>query len=168
MARFILIFTLFISSFLQAQTLDIQSESAHVAFNYVNKNTAGTLENVKADITLNFTGLKQSVISGTADVTTLSTGNDGRDKHLKSEDFFDAEKYPTMKFESNRIYLLDGKYFVRGMLTIKETTEEVTLELLATDTEITLSTTIYALDFGVALKKNREKSKVEISIVILI
>lgn len=166
MSRFIFFLSFFFITFTHAQTFDIKSDSAHVDFNYVNKKTAGTLTNVEAEITLNLTDLEQSVISGSADVTTLSTENEGRDKHLKSEDFFDAEKYPTMTFKSNRIYKLDGEYFVRGNLKIKETTEEVLFKLEITESEMTLTTEIFALDFGVALKKDREKSLVEISIVI--
>src|SRR5687768_887385 len=37
----------------------------------------------------------------TAEVNTIYTGSEGRDKHLASEDFFDAEKYPTIKFVSS-------------------------------------------------------------------
>ena len=65
------------------------------------------------------------------EVASLSTRNDMRDNHLRSADFFDAEKFPYMTFEVTAIENLgDNDYKLRGNLTIKETTRPV--ELLGT------------------------------------
>ena len=62
------------------------------------------------------------------EVTSLSTRNDQRDTHLRSADFFDAEKYPYMTFKVAGIDKLDeDNYKLRGELTIKETTRPVEL-----------------------------------------
>ena len=71
----------------------------------------------------------ESKVEATVDVTSTSTGDDTRDAHLKSPDFFDAEKYPTMTLASTGIEA-DGKdYVLRTDLTIKGITKPVDFEL---------------------------------------
>lgn len=65
-----------------------------------------------------------------ANVNSLSTGNESRDEHLKSPDFFDAEHFPEIKFESTRIEKVDDEmYLLFGNLTIKDVTKEVKLNV---------------------------------------
>jgi polyisoprenoid-binding protein YceI len=67
-------------------------------------------------------------IEMTADVNTLNTKNEGRDKHLKSADFFDAEKNPTITFKSKTFKLVKGTvYKVTGDLTMHGVTKTVEL-----------------------------------------
>lgn len=62
--------------------------------------------------------------SFTAEVNSVNTKNEDRDTHLRSADFFDAEKYPELKFRSKSY---DGETLV-GDLTIKNVTKEVKLD----------------------------------------
>ncbi|HEX2058949.1 MAG TPA: YceI family protein [Actinomycetota bacterium] len=62
------------------------------------------------------------------DLASIDTGNADRDAHLKSADFFDVEKFPTMRFVSKRIEGSGDTYRVTGDLTIKDVTKEVTLD----------------------------------------
>lgn len=67
----------------------------------------------------------------TADIDSLSTNNDDRDQHLKSDDFFNAEKFPHLKFESTNFEKVgDGEYKVTGDLTIRDVTKEVELNVV--------------------------------------
>lgn len=68
-------------------------------------------------------------ISFTADVNSISTGNEQRDGHLKSGDFFDAEKFPRIKFEATRAEAIDndGSFDLYGDLTIRDVTKNVKL-----------------------------------------
>ena len=68
-------------------------------------------------------------ISFSADVDSVSTGNEQRDGHLKSADFFDAEKYPKIKFTATKYESVDndGSYELYGDLTIKDVTKQVKL-----------------------------------------
>jgi polyisoprenoid-binding protein YceI len=60
-------------------------------------------------------------------VATLSTGDEQRDGHLKSADFFDAEKFPTITFKSNEVKRTgEGEYAVTGDLTLRGVTKPVT------------------------------------------
>ena len=66
-------------------------------------------------------------LDGTVDVTTIDTGIGQRDKHLKSADFFDAEKYPKMTFVMTK-FIPGKKPKVEGKLTIKTTTKDVVFD----------------------------------------
>jgi polyisoprenoid-binding protein YceI len=68
-------------------------------------------------------------ISFTADVNSISTGNEQRDGHLKSADFFDAEKFPQVKFEAAKAEAIDhdGSFDLYGDLTIKDVTKNIKL-----------------------------------------
>lgn len=62
------------------------------------------------------------------DVASLDTGNADRDAHLRSADFFDAERYPTLRYVSRSVRPLDADEFeVEGDLTIRGITQPVTL-----------------------------------------
>jgi polyisoprenoid-binding protein YceI len=144
--------------------VELDTKSASVEFDYESEKTQGTVSGVKATISLNYSDLASSTVSGTADVTTLSTGNKMRDKHLKSDDFFDSEKYPQMSFNSSSIYMDGGAYKSKGELTIKDITKEVVFSIDETKGALIFTTTIYAKDFDVAIKKDREKSKVHVRV----
>ncbi len=69
-------------------------------------------------------------ISFEAKVASVFTDNEKRDKHLRSADFFEAEKYPTLKFVGNSFTKVEGKkYKLVGDLTIKGVTKEITLDV---------------------------------------
>lgn len=71
----------------------------------------------------------QSSVEATIDLASINTGDEGRDGHVKSGDFFDIEKYPTMDFRSTGIRPNGSDYYLDGELTIKGITKPVTLEL---------------------------------------
>jgi polyisoprenoid-binding protein YceI len=70
-------------------------------------------------------------INFTADVNSISTNNEQRDGHLKSADFFDAEKFPKIKFEATGTENSgsDGSYALYGDLTIRDVTKNVKLSV---------------------------------------
>jgi polyisoprenoid-binding protein YceI len=62
---------------------------------------------------------------------SINTNNDMRDKHLMSNDFFNAEKYPAMTFKSKSIKSVgDKKYILSGDLTIRDVTKAVEMPLV--------------------------------------
>lgn len=69
-------------------------------------------------------------IDAAVDVTTIDTRNEKRDAHLKSADFFEAEKFPQMTFKSKSVKPAGaGKMLMTGDLTIRGTTKEVVFEV---------------------------------------
>jgi polyisoprenoid-binding protein YceI len=66
----------------------------------------------------------------TIKVAGIDTGNEQRDAHLRSADFFDVEKYPEITFVSTGVERVDDEQFrVTGELTVKDVTKPVTVEL---------------------------------------
>jgi polyisoprenoid-binding protein YceI len=87
------------------------------------KSFDGWMESDKADFS-------DAKIGFTVDINSISTDNDMRDKHLKSDDFFNAEKFPQMKFESTSFTLVSGnKYKLAGNLTIRDVTKPITFDV---------------------------------------
>lgn len=80
--------------------------------------------------TINGEDFSKSPIEVKIDTTSVSTNSADRDKHLKSGDFFDAEKYGTMTFKSKSIEKVDDdEYKLKGDLTIKDISKEVALDV---------------------------------------
>ena len=74
--------------------------------------------------------LTRSAVTVTIDAASVDTGTPQRDAHLRSPDFFDAEKFPELRFGSKRIEKVsEGRYRVSGELTIRDVTREVTLDV---------------------------------------
>jgi polyisoprenoid-binding protein YceI len=70
-------------------------------------------------------------INFTIETGSISTDNDMRDKHLKSDDFFNAEKYPNITFKSSSLKKVSGnKYVLEGNLTMRDVTKKVSLDVV--------------------------------------
>ena len=69
-----------------------------------------------------------STVEVTLDVASVNTNNEKRDKHLKSEDFFEAEAHPQITFKSTSVRLVEeGKLVATGPLTIKGVSHQIEL-----------------------------------------
>jgi polyisoprenoid-binding protein YceI len=71
----------------------------------------------------------KSSVTATADTNTVTTNNEARDKHLKSPDFFDVAKFPTLAFKSTGVTKVNGKLQITGDLTLAGVTKPVTLDV---------------------------------------
>jgi polyisoprenoid-binding protein YceI len=74
---------------------------------------------------------KNAIITFTIDVNSVNTDNERRDGHLKSDDFFNAEKFPTITFKGKSFKKIDSKkYILIGDLTIRDVTKEIELAVI--------------------------------------
>jgi polyisoprenoid-binding protein YceI len=108
----------------------------------------------------------KSSVNVTIDATTVDTQEPGRDKDLKSPNFFDVEKFPTITFKSTKVEAAGpGKLKVTGDLTIHGVTKQVVLEANApkapirdpwgmTRTATSGTTKVNRKDFGLVWNKN--------------
>jgi polyisoprenoid-binding protein YceI len=93
-------------------------------------NVRGRFTGVTGKLTYNPTNISQSQVEASVDIATIDTRDPQRDTHLKSPDFFDAEKFPTMTFRSTRVTRhSNGSVAVAGPLTIHGVTKEVEFEV---------------------------------------
>ncbi|HEY1986993.1 MAG TPA: YceI family protein [Terracidiphilus sp.] len=93
-------------------------------------NVKGSFSGLTGTLTENAANPSLSAIEASIDVSTVSTGDAQRDGHLKSADFFDVEKYPTMTFKSTNVERKgEGEYLVTGDLTLHGVTKPVTFKV---------------------------------------
>jgi polyisoprenoid-binding protein YceI len=121
-----------ITSAAYAQTVwNIDKAHSKIGFNVVHM--------MVSEVEGNFKDFEGKVVSSSADfdgadiefvakVASIDTENENRDKHLKSPDFFEAEKYPEVKFVG-KLVKAGGKYQLKGKLTMKETTKDVAFDV---------------------------------------
>ncbi len=106
-----------------------------------------TIKNFGIKVGGDFSGLQGSITfdpklpaAGNMDVTidahTVDTDNDRRDKHLRSADFFDVEKYPTIRIKSTKIFASGnaGNFILYANLSIKDVTQAIAIPFTVTHT----------------------------------
>ena len=92
-------------------------------------NVSGKFNLFAADITNEEESFETSAINFSAEVNSINTGNDDRDNHLKSADFFDVENFGNLTFKSTSVKKInEGEYKISGDLTIKEVIKNITLD----------------------------------------
>ncbi len=107
-------------------------DKAHTTVTFLAKHlgvskTRGQFKDFDATLEADKDG-KLTSATATIKVASIDTGVEKRDGHLKSADFFDAEKYPTLTFKTTSVTIEGGTATLVGDLTIKEKTERVTLK----------------------------------------
>ncbi|MCM3167343.1 YceI family protein [Peribacillus frigoritolerans] len=90
----------------------------------------GSFNKFEASILANPSDLTTAEIDFTVDVASIDTRNADRDNHLRSADFFDVEKNPTLTFKSTKIVKTDAdEYDVTGNVTLNGVTQEETFNI---------------------------------------
>jgi polyisoprenoid-binding protein YceI len=122
----------------------------------------GEFHGVTGTVVVDDTDISKSSVNVTIDATTVDTRESDRDKHLKSEAFFDVAKYPTITFQSTKVERnADGSLKVTGDLTIRGVTKTAVLTATLPKapikdpwglqrTAVSAATKINRKDFGVA------------------
>ena len=115
----------------QVSTTTWNIDGAHSAAEFKVKhmmisNVKGQFPKISGVLTLDESTLANSMVEAVIEVSSIVTGDVQRDAHLKSADFFDAEKFPTMRFQSTKVKPAgDGELAVEGDLTIRDVTRKV-------------------------------------------
>lgn len=91
----------------------------------------GSFKKFNGSVTASKPDFTDANVDFTIDVNSINTDNDYRDKHLKSDDFFNAEKYPNMTFKSTSFKKVSGnKYVLAGNMTIRDITKPVKFDVV--------------------------------------
>jgi polyisoprenoid-binding protein YceI len=148
------------------QTLKIDTEKAVVKFNFLKHEVTGTVKGITGAVLFDVSDLTKSTIEGTAEVKTISTGTKQRDEHLMESEYFNAAKYPLMKFKSTTIEAVEDGYKMSGVLTIKDVEKTIDFKFTFNTNIFEGKATIYSNDFGIATEKVRDDSKIVIKVYI--
>jgi len=159
------------SSAMAASTWTIDPDHSNVQFkvrHMMITDVKGTFGKVKGVIRIDETDMSQSAVDVTIEIDSINTGVAKRDEHLKSSEFFDAPKYPTMTFVSRKVTQSGkGQLKVLGNLTIRGISCEVVLDVEGPTNEIkdpmgnirrgvSATTKINRTDFGLTWNKSME------------
>jgi len=90
-------------------------------------NVHGRFGHVTATINLNEADIAKSTVTASIDMTGIDTGEDARNNHLKSPDFFDVATYPTATFTSTSVAKSGDGLTITGNLTLHGVTKPVVL-----------------------------------------
>lgn len=85
----------------------------------------GSFKGFKGDLEFSEDALNTSSLAASVQVATINTGNNKRDSHLRSEDYFDADKYKTIQVRSEKLYKTADGFAGLFDVTIKNTTRKV-------------------------------------------
>ncbi len=114
----------------QMYEIDPTHSSAHFSVRHMMvSNVRGQFTKVSGTIKFDSANPTNSSVEATIDAASIDTHDSQRDTHLKSSDFLDGEKFPTLTFRSKRIESHSGGGKVTGDLTIHGVTREVTLDV---------------------------------------
>lgn len=162
-----LISIIFLNS-LNAKTIKYElsenfSKIGFIVKHKITKDVYGEFLKSKGEVILNNKTNEILKVEAKIDVNSIDTGISKRDKHLRSSDFFHAEKYPFIFFESSKIEKIkDGGYKVLGNLTIRGIKKEISLEgkrKISAESDLFFEATsiINRQDFGVSWNRPFQK-----------
>src|SRR5215467_1704809 len=90
----------------------------------------GRFSDFSGTIMYDNTDLTKSSVTAIIKSASINTGSSFRDKDLKAASFFDAEKYPTIRFQSTAIRKQGNDYVMAGLLTIRDVSKEIQAPLV--------------------------------------
>ncbi len=131
MSRFTLVtLSFFVTLFAIAQNYKPVDDGSKVSFSIKNFgiNTGGTLSGLKGSVLFDPANLTVSNFDVSVDVKTIDTDIENRDEHLRSDKYFDAEKYPVIVIRSTEIKsntAKSGEYSFTGTLTMHGITKNI-------------------------------------------
>ena len=164
-----------------AATYNIDPDHSNLGFkvrHLMVSNVRGSFERHSGVVDLNDKDITKSKVSVTIDTASVNTNVAKRDEHLRSADFFDVAKYPTMTFTSKKVAKAGkGKLKVTGDLTLHGITKEVVLNVEGPAKEskdpwgnlrsgVVASTKINRKDFGLVYNAALETGGVAVGEVV--
>ena len=139
-------------SILNANGQTINSADSKVSFDVSNMafNTVeGTFTGMKGKVQFTPDDLTASKFDVCIDASSVNTGNEKRDKHLRNKDFFDVEKYPTICFSSTEIKKYSSGYTAIGILEMHGVTKTIEIPFTFKNKELVGNFKIKRKDFKV-------------------
>ncbi len=145
-------------------TVDGAHSDVNFKIRHLISKVTGRFDGFTGTVTVDFENLDASSVQFTIDAASIDTANEDRDKHLRSADFFNVEKFPEITFTSSKITKVGGNdYAVTGTFTMLGVSNKITLPVTYlgeikdpwgnTKAGYELSTTINRKDYGMEWNK---------------
>jgi polyisoprenoid-binding protein YceI len=135
MKRLFAALPLLVAGIAHADSVEWKLDPSHTSIGFtvphlVVSSVDGRFKEASAVVKLDDADLTKSDVSVTINAASVDTGDAKRDEHLRSPDFFDAKKFPTLTFKSTKISKAGKGYTLTGNLTIRDVTKPVTLDAI--------------------------------------
>ena len=178
MSRLLLFFSFLIfslASFAQKYKPVDEGSKVHFIIKNFGIDTGGDIAGLAGDINFVPAKVTTSSFNVSVDVSTIDTDNGNRDKHLRSNEYFDVEKYPVITLKSTKVNRTNksasGWYHFTGTLTMHGVTKPIAFPFRATkkgnDYLFVGGFTINRLDFGVGKSSSVLSNSVKVSMSVL-
>ena len=163
-----IIATLLFSAFTTFKAMNWKIAEGY-AIKFTSDNPSGVFTSLKGDVVFDENNLAGSKFDVVVDATSISTGNGMKNKHAKSDKWFDAAKYPNIKFTSSKISKSSNGYEATGTMEIHGVQKEITIPFAFANNTFSSTFNINRLDYkvgtteGMSAKASKDL-KIELSV----
>ncbi|WP_336932876.1 YceI family protein [Acinetobacter bereziniae] len=150
-----------VATFSAAKPVDYKIDPTHTAtvftWNHFGFSTpSANFSDIQGTISVDNAKPADSSVNVTIPLASLNTNVKALDEHLKTPDFFDAEKYPNITFKSTKVQALGkNKYKITGNLTVKDVTKPVVLDAVLNKQGVHPMTKAQSIGFNATTSFNR-------------
>ncbi len=160
--------TLLLLAFTVNQAINWQIKDGY-ALNFSGTKIEGNFEKINGDISFDENNLSTSKFDLSIEVASIATGNWLKNRHAKGNDWFDAEKYPNIKFVSSKFSKTTTGYLVNGMLIMHGVQKEIAIPFTFSNAIFKGNFSINRMDYKIGTMEGMSKKvSNEIKLVISI
>lgn len=162
------LFTLLASAFTTFNAVQWQIADGY-AIKFAGNDAEGKFEKFSGDIVFDEKNLDASKFSVSVDVSSIATGNGMKNKHARSDKWFDAKQFPTIHFTSGRFSKTAGGYSVEGTLDLHGVKRTVNIPFTFSNNTFVGSFSVNRMDYGIGSmegmsKKVSNEIKIDLSV----
>ena len=148
--------TLLVSAFTTIQSMDWQIAEGY-SIKFKGTDAEGIFRTLKGDISFDENDFSKCKFSVTVDVASINTGNGLKNKHAKSSNWFDAQKYPLISFNSSKFSKSGNSYKVEGTLEIHGVKKQVAIPFTFNAGKFEGKFAVNRMDYGVGTMDGMSK-----------
>lgn len=145
----------------------VNKENLKISFEVGNmkiRTVDGSFEGLEGEVIFDASMPENARFNLCIDASSVNTGNERRDKHLRNEDYFHVEKYPTICFKSESVEEVEGGFLALGQLTMLGVTGDVEIPFNYEDGQLSGKLIINRFDY--ALGKDVGTGKISEEVII--
>lgn len=148
--------SLLLSAFTTIKSVDWKISDDY-SIKFKGKDAEGIFKRMTGDISFDENDLNNSKFSTSVDVSSINTGNGMKNKHAKSDKWFDAEKYPSINFISSKFSKSTNGYQVEGTIEMHGIKKQIIIPFTFSSNVFKGNFSVNRMDFGVGTMEGMSK-----------
>jgi polyisoprenoid-binding protein YceI len=148
--------TMLLSAFTTIQSIDWKINDGY-SIKFKGTDAEGIFKTMTGDISFNENDLSSSKFSVSIDVSSINTGNGMKNKHAKSDKWFDANKFPSISFNSSKISKSADGYQVEGTLEMHGVKKQIAIPFTFSSNTFKGNFIVNRMDFSVGTMEGKSK-----------